>query len=348
MTEENLQEKVELLYSSWNINPLSITFELNEPVDFGKIRSQVSPFDITVYRPDKQKEKKDYTTEELMEHGTKLMDASLYQYIHNKNWVSFSQKTQGSQINSPSDIGEALFCVFHFFLQNGSTLSSDSIKQEKIPKFIRNVVKNPKPLYEYSKTLASFDITRLDKSWFKRIRLYGIPPLIKRRLTLGALGHRILDIFRIFEPENFRYSGYRESYYNLLSCGRMGPYWDIFPWDSDFVVPKWFRDVEHQMIVFVFQIYTNAQIEKMEEYGLFSILHGRKYKRQNFEMKFDFCSFTHLLKNYVFKNDIISQPEEKVLSSKLIFPLFLRDPLAEKSGSKKNYGIMKAYVSFDP
>ncbi|CAO3677626.1 unnamed protein product [Rhizopus stolonifer] len=348
MTEENLQEKVELLYSLWNINPLSITFELNEPVDFGKTRSQVSPFDITVYKPDNQKKDKDYTTEELMEYGTKLMDASLYQYIHNKNWVSFAQKIQGSESNSPSDIGEALFCLFHFFLENGIIPSSDSIEQAKTPRFICNVVKNPKPLYEYSKILASFDITRLDKSWLKRIRLYGIPPLIKRRLTLGVSGHKILDIFRIFEPESFRYSGYRESYYNLLSCGRVGPYWDIFPWDSTFVSPKWFRDVEYQMIEFIFQIYTSSQIEKMEEYGFFSILHRRKHKRQSFEMSFNFCSFTHLLKNYIFKKDIVSQPDEKVLSSKITFPLYLCDPFAEKSGSKKNYGITKAYISFDP
>ncbi|CAO3685650.1 unnamed protein product [Rhizopus stolonifer] len=170
-----------------------------------------TPLDITVYEPEKQRNDKRYTVEELMAYGSKLIDASLYQYTRNNEWFGFESSRNKAQADNPSEIGEALFCVLYCLLTRGK-IEYDSKKSEKDSYFISDIFKSPESFDVYSKMIASFDINLMDKS----VELYGIPLKIKYRLTFGVLGHEILDIFRIYEPENLQNSNCQDAYYSAL------------------------------------------------------------------------------------------------------------------------------------
>ncbi|KAG1458615.1 hypothetical protein G6F56_006356 [Rhizopus delemar] len=266
---ENDQEK-ELLYRSRSSNPLCMSYESKEFIDFGSRKSKISFLDITVYEPKKNKLDKEYTVSELMENETKLMDAVFYQYVKNKKEFVFksklSEKDDADILEaSPEEIGESLFRIFYYLTHDGKIP-----KKENNPEFLLDIFGEDHSSQKYNNLIASFDINRMNINWIKRIEFRGLFFEVKRRLSLGVMGHGILDAFRLFEPKDVENSSHFESYLVVLEFASKGPSWDIFPLTGDKSKLKRFKDIKVALISLIFNIYTEAQINKMKELDLLS------------------------------------------------------------------------------
>ncbi|CAO3665109.1 unnamed protein product [Rhizopus stolonifer] len=335
MPDNEVEEAREIIYRSFTLNPISVSHELQEFIDFGNELSNVTPFDITVYEPGERKKDRKYTIEELMACGTKLLDACLYQYISNKNRFNFTKTPRETNTYKPSEIGEALFCVFYCLLTKGEIPEADT--EESIPKFIRDIFKNPETFCMYGKMLASFDINRLNKSWIKRINLYGIPMKIKHRLSFGVLGHEVLDIYRLFVPKSLEGSKYRKSYYAVMKFASNGPTWDIFPMTGDPVGLKQFQKKRLHIMGLFDEIYDCKEMCLMDDCGILPT----KYEFGDARTIND-CEFNRF-KNYIFTDKILDQPKDDILSSGFTYPLYFSDSLEE---DKVSHGA-KAFISFN-
>ncbi|CAO3685654.1 unnamed protein product [Rhizopus stolonifer] len=341
-SEFDCEEKKELLYRSLKENPLSVSYEFQEFVDFGSKKSNVTPFDITVYEPEKKREDRKYTAEELMQYGAKLMDANMFQHITNKERFGFVQSRQKSSINHPTEIGEALFCVFYCLLTKGEVPPQVPKIQEKIPKFVHDIMKNPASFETYSKMIASFDINLMDRIWIKKIKLYGIPLKIKHRLTFGVLGHDTLDIFRLFKPENIEYSDYCDSYYAVLEFASKGPSWDVFPLTSKCDKRKRFENLELIMKALIHEIYTDTQVKQMKEHGLSP---GHDFPQDLRVLEYqEFNEFN----DFIFTEEVLDKPVDNVLFSKSTYPLYFYGTLEEELTKEKASERTKSFISFDP
>ncbi|KAG1454268.1 hypothetical protein G6F56_007362 [Rhizopus delemar] len=342
MTDIDIQKTKELLYRSLTKNPLSISYEFQEFIDFKNTKSKVTPFDITVYEPEKQRDDKRYTVEELMTYGTKLIDASLYQHIRNNEWFGFEPIRNTAQADNPSEIGEALFCVLHCLLTR-DRIEYDSEKVEKDPYFISDIFKCPESFDIYSKMIASFDINLMNKSWLKHIELYGIPLKIKHRLTFGVLGHEVLDIFRIYEPENLQNSDCQDAYYSALRFASKGPSWDIFPMTSTPEKLKKFKELELVLKMMIYKIYTITQIQEMKACGFLVnddlVSHSLPLKISDY----DYNNF----KNFIFTEKILAKPANNVLVSKFTYPLYFCGSLEEQSTKGKLSNQTKSFIAFN-
>ncbi|KAG1446746.1 hypothetical protein G6F56_009477 [Rhizopus delemar] len=333
MSKLDAEKKRETLYKSFKVNPIAISYEFQEYVDFGNQKSKVTPFDLTVYEPENKKEDKEYTAEELMAQGTKLMDAVLYQYVRLKKGFVFAQSPKEIHTIKPSEIGEALFCVYHCLLTKGSIPTGG---QEKIPEFIRDIFKNPETSNVYSKMIASFDINLLDTDWIKRVKLYGVTLNFKHRLSFGVLGHEILDILRLFEPKNIETSNYHNAYYTSLKFACKGPFWNIYHPKSSRDNWNTFSNSEPALTDMIYHIYSNDQVKHMKDCGFLSNTYPLTHARKIIEDEFNGYN------DFIFNDKMLDKPDDSVLESKVTYPLYLYEFLDKESiGSRK-----EAYISF--
>ncbi|CAO3696052.1 unnamed protein product [Rhizopus stolonifer] len=344
MTESEIEEMREMLSRSLTVNPVAISYEFQEFIDFGKRPSKVTPFDLTVYEPEKQRQDKEYTIEELMARGTKLLDATLYQHVNNKKRFIFAQNLQTATVYSPSEIGEALFCVYYCLLTKESVPPPPSANEEKAPKFIRDIFKNSESFSVYSKMLASFDINLMDASWVKRIKLYGIPLKIKHRLSFGVLDHEILDVFRLFVPEKIEENVYKSTYHLVVREASKGPSWDIFPKTCDFEKKKVFEDWTIFFEYILHNIYTEAQVQQILDCGY---LPNPKPIIAHVIKRAQTCETLDMYNDLIFPESILEGPPDIVLSSKSTYPLYFSGSLDEESIEGKITGPTKAYIYFE-
>lgn len=141
MQDSEVEKARELICRSFTLNPMSISHELQEFIDFGNELSNLTPFDITVYEPEERKKDRKYAIKELMACSTKLLDACLYQYISNKNRFNFTENLREINTYKPSEIGEALFCMIYCLLTKGGI--SEAETEESTPQIYSRYFQEP-------------------------------------------------------------------------------------------------------------------------------------------------------------------------------------------------------------